>query len=338
MEHNADTAALERLPMTMGYFRLVLRNFGRTPERRAAILAGTGVSEEALDEPTADISLFQQVRQIDNLNALLGEGWALDAPELWNPAAHGALGVAAMTSPSLGAAMAVIARYSNARAPYSRAIRRGGRTTVTFEYRLTVEMAESQWRTLREIAFMGLRSVNSAILGRPLDEARFLFACAAPHYAERVRQVLGGTVVYDASISALELPSALLAERSPFADPALHRRAVEELDLVRQSLERPQDVRGRVERLLGTMSASRLDADSAARTLGLSRRTMVRRLADSGTSFRELLDGELRQRAARLSEAGDLSQAEIAERLGYADATSFSRSRRRWLQTARSPS
>jgi AraC-like DNA-binding protein len=96
-------------------------------------------------------------------------------------------------------------------------------------------------------------------------------------------------------------------------------------------------VRGRVERLLSTSPSVRLDAGTAARTLGLARRTMTRRLAATGTSFRELLDGELRQRAARLSEAGDISAAEIAERLGYADATSFSRSRRRWHASRDTP-
>jgi AraC-like DNA-binding protein len=230
--------------------------------------------------------------------------------------------------------MAVIARYGAIRAPFSRVVRRSAAASVTYEYRLTVALAVPQWRTLREISFMGLRSVISSILGRAPDEARFLFACPAPAHAPRVQRALGGHVVYDAAITGLELPAAVLAEKSPFVDAALHARAIEELDRTRESLARPQDVRGRVERLLGTSPSARLDAATAARTLGLSRRTMVRRLAETGTAYRDLLDSELRRRAARLSEAGDLSQAEIAERLGYADATSFSRSRRRWRQAS----
>ncbi|HXV01064.1 MAG TPA: AraC family transcriptional regulator ligand-binding domain-containing protein [Caulobacteraceae bacterium] len=331
MEPNVHRATLERLPMTMGYFRLILRTFGDTPQRRAAILAGTGIGEEALDDPAAEISLSQQLRQVENLDALFGQEWAFDAPELWNPASHGALGVAALTSPDLGAALAMIARYGGIRGPYSRAIRRIAGGWLTIEYRLTVPLAVSQWRSLREIAFMGLRSIISAILGRAPEEARFLFACPEPAYAGRVREALGN-VLYDCPITAVEMPTAALAETSPFADAALHARAIEELDRTRESLAKPHDVRGRVERLLSTAASARLDAASAARTLGMSRRTLVRRLAASGTGYRELLDAELRRRAARLSEAGDLTQAEIAERLGYADATGLSRSRRRWLQ------
>ena len=66
--------------MPIGYFRLFLRCFGDTPERRAAILRDTGVTEADLSDPAADISLFQQVRQFANLDALLGEGWVFAAP------------------------------------------------------------------------------------------------------------------------------------------------------------------------------------------------------------------------------------------------------------------
>ena len=76
-------AILERLPMTMGYFRLIHRCFGRA--NSAALLEGTGVSERDLSNPSAEITLFQQVRQIENVTALRGPGWALSQPELWNP-------------------------------------------------------------------------------------------------------------------------------------------------------------------------------------------------------------------------------------------------------------
>jgi AraC-like DNA-binding protein len=209
-------------------------------------------------------------------------------------------------------------------------VQRRAARVVTYEHRLTVDLPLSQWRALREITFMGWRGVMAALLGRTPAEARYLYACPAPAHAARARAALGGEVVYGAASTGVELPVALLAERSPFADAALLARAVEELDRAREALARPQGVRARLERLLSTSATARLDADAAARMLGLSRRTLVRRLAASGTGFRELLDAELRRRAQRLSEAGDLSQAQIAERLGYADATSLSRSQRRW--------
>jgi AraC-like DNA-binding protein len=66
--------------------------------------------------------------------------------------------------------------------------------------------------------------------------------------------------------------------------------------------------------------------------MGLSQRTLVRRLAGSGVSFRGLVDAELKDRARRLLGGGALSRIEIADRLGFADGTGFSRACRRWFR------
>jgi AraC-like DNA-binding protein len=77
-----------------------------------------------------------------------------------------------------------------------------------------------------------------------------------------------------------------------------------------------------------------LSEDVAARELGISRRTLVRRLSDSGTSFRALLDTDLKGRAEQMLAAGKMSRREMAEALGFEDPTSFSRACRRWFKQA----
>jgi AraC-like DNA-binding protein len=90
----------------------------------------------------------------------------------------------------------------------------------------------------------------------------------------------------------------------------------------------------RVERLLKRRRTRRLSEEEAAHELGFSRRTLVRRLADSNTTFRALLDASLKQRARALLDDGKLSRDEMAEALGFADPTSFSRACRRWFKQA----
>ena len=58
-----SAAAFDTPFMTVGYFRLILRSFGTTPERRAAILEGTGVTDATLNDPAASIDLYQQIRR-----------------------------------------------------------------------------------------------------------------------------------------------------------------------------------------------------------------------------------------------------------------------------------
>src|ERR1700687_1688154 len=140
-----ETRALERLPMTMGYFRLVLRRFGNTPARRRALLEGTGVSERQLRDRGAEITLFQQVRQVENVTREFGEGWPLTAPELWHHSSHGALGAAALSAPTLGAGLKVLERYSRGRGPYYTMAMRATKQTLTLRLELTAALDQIQW-------------------------------------------------------------------------------------------------------------------------------------------------------------------------------------------------
>lgn len=330
---NAET--LERLPMPMGYFRLMLRNFGNTPVRRAAILRDTGVTEADLNDPAADISLFQEVRQFGNLDALLGEGWVFTAEGLWAPVSHGALGVAAITAPNLSRSLDVIARYSRTRAPHVLHILRRGKTETRLDYELAVPLEEPQWRPLIEASFMSLRAVVVAVLGQLPDGVHYRFACREPAYSGFARAALGGVVSYGAEVCSVTFPAIGHEDLSPLQDKALHARAIEELEVELQRLAQPLDLRVRLHRLLHTMPDGRLSVATAARALGVSRRTLERRLAATGSGYRQVLDDELKQRAGRLMKSGALSHAEIADRLGFKDPTSLSRASRRWFGAGR---
>ncbi|HEX7758472.1 MAG TPA: AraC family transcriptional regulator ligand-binding domain-containing protein [Caulobacteraceae bacterium] len=317
--------------MTLGYFRLILRCFGDTPDRRAAILEGTGVTEEMVRDRLADISLFQQVRQIENAIGLFGEGWALRAPELWNPSSHGPLGVAALAAPDMAAMIEVITRFSFVRAPFYEMSLRRGRTWRQIDFELTVPIDERLWRPMVEIAFVGVRTLMASMLASPPREAKFFFGCAEPAHAAEVRATLGD-VVYGAPRNAIRFPSAWLALESPFADAALYGVALSELQAAAGRVTAPVGLRGRVERLLASLPAGRLTSDEIARLMGVSRRTLVRRLGAAGVSYRKLADAELRNRALRLLQAGGLTHARVAEELGYADPTGLSRACRRWFR------
>ena len=323
--------ALEQLPMPLGYFRLILRCFGQTAEHRAAILAGTGVTEENLRDPSADISLFQQVRQVENLVRLFGEGWAMRSPELWYPSSHGPLGVAAIAAPDVAAMMEIVTRFSFVRAPFYHASLRRGPEWSELDYNLTVTLDERVWRPMIEISFIGIRSALASVLAGAPSAARFYFACREPAHAPQVRASLGDGVIYGAARNSIRFPTAWLALASPFADATLHAAAVGELQAAVGRIQAPIGLRGRVERLLSASPAGRLTAMEVARLTGVSRRTLVRRLAEAGVGYRQLIDTEQRGRAERLLRDGGLSYARMAEELGYTDPTSFSRARRRWF-------
>lgn len=70
-----------------------------------------------------------------------------------------------------------------------------------------------------------------------------------------------------------------------------------------------------------------------AASLGMSSRTLSRRLADEGTSFAEALDNLRTSLAKSYLKDSDLTLAEIAYLLGYAQAGGFNEAFRRWTGT-----
>jgi len=70
---------------------------------------------------------------------------------------------------------------------------------------------------------------------------------------------------------------------------------------------------------------------AVARALGLSERTLQRRLEEEGSSFQRLLDETRRELAERYIGQHDLSLAEAAYLLGFNDQSSFFRASKRWF-------
>jgi AraC-like DNA-binding protein len=69
---------------------------------------------------------------------------------------------------------------------------------------------------------------------------------------------------------------------------------------------------------------------AVADRLGVSERTLRRRLAADGTSYQRLLDEVRGSLAEELIGTGRLTVEEVALRLGYAEASSFIAAHRRW--------
>jgi AraC-like DNA-binding protein len=94
------------------------------------------------------------------------------------------------------------------------------------------------------------------------------------------------------------------------------------------------DVAERIRSLLhGEPDLGAIDALSVARRLGLSSRTLSRKLEEQGTNFRTLLDAVRKDIALRELAAGALPLTDIAERLGFGNTPSFHRAFKRWTGT-----
>jgi AraC-like DNA-binding protein len=326
----ADAATA--IPVSAVYARALLRRFGRTPEDRRAMLDAAGVSAAAIEGPNVDIPLSSLIRIAGNLARKEGEDWPLDAAQIWSSAMQGALDVAARSSATVGGALEVFFKYGSVRAPFLKIRKAETRDAIRLVFSKALETDDVVWRALAQSAALGVSAMLTQILEERTAETAISFPWPAPRRAEQLRSMMECGIQFGAVEFALVAPKSLLDVPSPFADGALRAAAIEELEAAARRIAAEDRLVLDLERLIAARLPARLSEEEAALHLGLSRRSLVRRLAASGRPFRKVLDDEMRARASAMIAAGGRSRADMAAALGYADPTSFSRACRRWFK------
>jgi AraC-like DNA-binding protein len=319
--------------MSSGYFSLILREHGAEERARSTLLSGTGLSEQTL--PAApEITLGQQLRQIRNTAHLLDPTWALVTGSRLHPATHGPIGFAAVCAASLRDSLAVMTRFSQVRSPHFSLRAHLGSTEVRLVPEDRVALTADEQRPLLDIVMLSTQAMLEAVLGRPVQEARFELPYAPHDYTSRYSDWFHAPVHFGCHEPAIVFPSRWLSVESPLADPAMFDAALQSLLTRERVLHADRLLVARVEQLLGKRGA-RLSLRSAAALLGVSSRTLTRRLGGEGTSFQSLLEDSRKAGALHLLNDPELTVAEVAYTLGYEDAANFGRAFRRWF--GRSP-
>lgn len=176
----------------------------------------------------------------------------------------------------------------------------------------------------------GRRTMGDAFRIR---EARFEHA--APRSTALHERLFDAPVRFDQARTELVFDAALLGLPVAGADPALC--AILERHMMGLIEEVPAVAQGFAARVRQAVVASLRDgtptAQTIARRLGCSARTMHRRLADEGAAFQELLDDVRRDAAVRHLREGRIEISGIAFVLGFSEVSAFYRAFKRWTGT-----
>lgn len=207
-------------------------------------------------------------------------------------------------------------------------LERGDLAFVRFAHPM-LEGSESRYAAEYASAFMC--RVGEAFLGPHVGLERARFRHADPGYAATYAEVFDGEVEFGAAHDELVLRKELLDRPQLEKDDALcallERRAAELLAALDE--EAPLPVRLR-ELLANEPRPLELDVGDAASRLGVSSRTLQRRLREAGSSFSGMIDDELRRRACDELAVSRLAIKEIADRAGFVDPNNFHRAFKRW--------
>ncbi|HEX2888806.1 helix-turn-helix transcriptional regulator [Vineibacter terrae] len=141
---------------------------------------------------------------------------------------------------------------------------------------------------------------------------------------------LGCPVQFGAAQAVVDYGHAALAQQTPGADPALLNLNMAFAESLLATHRTMDSLCGSVRAAVGRLGPRQATITTVAHDIGCSPRTLQRRLASAGSSFKAIFDRHRMEEAHILLSRSRASVAEIGARLGYSEASAFSRAVSEW--------
>ncbi|GGE15067.1 AraC family transcriptional regulator [Aureimonas endophytica] len=203
----------------------------------------------------------------------------------------------------------------------------GGECVVTSQW---LHAAEPEPDVVTDVTFATLVELGRRGTGQPLVPKRVELRRPKPGH-DGAEAYFGGPIRYRAARNALVLASADLDRPFPGHNPDLLEMLTPALAAALGELKAQSSVAEKVKIVLKRRLASgRPDLTEVASELGMSERTLQRRITEEGGSFRELLAAARRELGRQLLADPAAEIDEVACLLGYQDTSSFYRAFRDW--------
>jgi AraC-like DNA-binding protein len=247
------------------------------------------------------------------------------------PDENNVVSLAAMHSPTLGEGLRKLARYKRLVCPEKVSIEiEDGEARLRFEWLLAEDAPPS---LLTDIIFAGITNLAQRGTETSIKPRRLEFMRRAAN-EDMLQRHFGCELRFDAPHDLMVFDEAVLAL------PMVNRNA-QLLAVLLPGLEKAVGQDDEARTLADDVRATLNEAicgdrpaiAKVAKSLGMSPRTMQRRLGELGTTYQEVLDEVRRQSARRLLANTDLAIGEVAFLLGFEEVNSFTRAFQAWEQT-----
>ena len=315
--------------VSMGWVGTVLAAAERQGVARGALLAQAGIAPEELTAERWPIDHITRLWRAA-VHCTQDAGFGLKAGAGVGPASFNVVSYLLQSAPTLRAALALVQKYQ-------RLISDGGR----FQ---TITGPEACWVVYHPrqgaLAFSPhqIEAVLAAVVvfarwvtGSALRPQRVQLSQARIGPLAGYREVFQCPVDFEQAFSGVLLANAQLDAPLPQANAQLaqahHQQAAARLAALSRQDGLEQTLRVWIASQLQGQAPARAQA---ARALGLSERTLARRMRAEGLSYSALLDGVRRDAALQAVAQTTRALSDIALALGYAEPSVFTRAFRRW--------
>ena len=296
-----------------------------------ATARAAGIDPSRFADPASLIRFSEMSRYLGEcIRATRDDRFALRMGLSEGPGALNAIGYLAQHSPDVRSSLVTLKTYVH---HFAGAISvRRQRGLAIYEYNFLHPHIESAG--LITEAAMGLSlAVLQKLCGPAWSAIEVRLARPLPLNPQAWRRCVHAPIVFGSTQNRIVFSAKWLDQPVESADRALHRILhdhVAGLDATRTT-SLPVQVRAVIRAaLLAGYATPRHVADR----LALGTRTLARRLAQNGTSFEVLLDDTRHEIACQLLGNSSASITKIADLLGYAHSSAFTRAFRRWADTS----
>jgi AraC-like DNA-binding protein len=330
--------ALAELPRESTVSVRVVRSMLDTLEQmgvsRQTFLSGASVDLVQIARPEARISRLQLYGLVERALEITGDpAFGLHWGERISDGPLAPVSYLMAHAPSLRRGLEVMQRFEPLFADHAGCEVLSERDGMVLRVRPLPREPPRVERVIAEVTVAGFfRSLQRFCRhARPM---KVCFAYAAPSYHLEYAQVFGAPVFFSQEFSGLVFDDALLDLPAIYGDAgvydALHAVAEESLLVLTRHVSYQHRLH---EFLVRTGWKTQSDMERAARALGLSVRTLRRRLHAEGTTYAEVLGGALAAVAMGLLRDERRTIQETAYAMGFSDASTFHRAFRRWTGT-----
>ncbi|MHB8417792.1 MAG: AraC family transcriptional regulator [Myxococcales bacterium] len=302
---------------------------GASPSALSAFLAAADLTPQMLADAEARVTPAQFCVAWAQALRLSGDAaLALRLTEATPPGAFGIVEYVCRCAPTLGAALRAWSRYLGILddAVEVGLVEAGPRLAL----RVIVE-SEAPAPASHELCFALVVRNARLLLGEAfrVEAVRFRHPAGAA-LAARHCAFFGCDVRFGASETEVVFDRAVLDAPLPTADSNLSAILVSAAEEKLPTGPRPLPLTEQVRRVLAAaLSDDAAQVDAVARRLGLTARSLQRRLRDEGTSF-NATRAAMRQELAERYLRDGLSCAEISFMLGFSEPSAFFRAFKRW--------
>jgi len=274
------------------------------------------------------LPLLDFLPMLDAIDVVGHPDAGVDVGNTITAAAHGPMGLAALSSASIADSLETVARFTPIRnRMFSYAVQRTGEQIALV---MTPRLSFGDYgRFLQYATLFAVFNIFRAVLEESvLSQATLVFPWPAAGPEPKSPPGRIWQERYGGKQLAIAFPAALAGHAFESADAEAHERVrrlcEEELTKLDGSIG------AKVRHFIHREQPNWPSLEHTAEVLGLSRRTLVRRLEDEGLGFQGLLDEARNELACWYLRHTALPLAEISEQLGFRDQAAFSRAFRRW--------